>query len=150
MRKKKAFTLIEIIIILGLIGVLCFYFLPTFSSLINSTSLKSFSTQILEDLKTARQRAKFEKNTYQAIFYPRVDQSTAYYGIYRKEIGSPKFNLQTTRYLPPDINFDKMQTFVFSPSGFPPPAGFGTLIVSHAKGRTMKIVFSSSGRIRLE
>lgn len=150
MEKKKAFSLIEIIFVLGLIGVLVFYFLPVFSSFLNSTSLKSFSLQILEDLKTARQRAKFEKNTYQAIFYPRADQSTAYYGIYSKEIGAPKFNLQSTRYLPPDISFDKMQTFIFSPSGSPPPAGFGTLIISHAKGRTMKIVFSSSGRIRLE
>ncbi len=150
MEKKRAFSLIEIVFILGLIGILVFYFLPVFSSFLHKTSLKSFSSQILEDLKASRQRAKFEKNTYQAVFYPRVNQSTAYYGIYRKEIGTPKFNLQTTRYLPPDINFDKMRTFVFSPSGFPPPAGFGTLIVSHAKGRTMKIVFSSSGRIRLE
>ncbi|MDD5383083.1 MAG: prepilin-type N-terminal cleavage/methylation domain-containing protein [Candidatus Margulisbacteria bacterium] len=43
-----------------------------------------------------------------------------------------------------------LNTISFSPSGYPPPGGSGTVVLKNRMGQMKKVVVSSAGRVRIE
>ena len=122
--KRKAFTLIEILIVISLLALLISISIPTFSR---------FSAQLCLNTSARALASELRRVQNQAI-------------LQHKTLGLDSSKLS----LPSGIK-SKNECFVsFAASGFPPPGGSGTLILQNRLGQTRKIIVSSAGRVRIE
>ena len=124
MRKRSAFTLIEIIIVISLIGTVLFC---------AAFPLRRFQTAIYLEATSKRLISELRKTQSQAI----CRHTTI------------AFNPSKLR-LPQGILLSQAKVIAFAPSGFPAFGKAGSLILQNSFGQTRKIVVSSLGRIRLE
>ncbi|OGC03365.1 hypothetical protein A2276_00390 [candidate division WOR-1 bacterium RIFOXYA12_FULL_43_27] len=130
--RSRGFTLLEILIVLSLIAALFGFSYLSFSGYTDSARLNAASKLIVADLRLAQNNASSERQSYVVAF----------------DGGSYTINSQKTVKLPQGITAAPY-TFIFSPSGAPPPGGSGTLVLS-GKKHSRKIIVSSEGRIRVE
>ncbi len=69
-RSRAAFTLVELLVVIGIIGILSAAALPSIRSLTQSNTLASGSRQVLDDLAYARQLAITGRRTVYMVFVP--------------------------------------------------------------------------------
>jgi prepilin-type N-terminal cleavage/methylation domain-containing protein len=121
---RRAFTLIEIIIVLLVIASLSLIAYPTWQIFADQTTLQASGRLLVSELQRLQATAELEHQT--KTFDP------------------------TQIKLPKGLTLSGKTNLAFSDSGFPPPGGSGTLIITSRFGRQLKLVVSSVGRIRLE
>jgi prepilin-type N-terminal cleavage/methylation domain-containing protein len=124
MGKRKGFTLVELLITIGICGLLLSFSLSALSQLRSALYLEAASRGAASELRKAQALAVCQ------------NQNRSW------EISSFK--------LPGGITAFNRKTFVFSGSGFTPPGGNGTQILTDSFGHNKRIIVSSAGRVRIE
>jgi prepilin-type N-terminal cleavage/methylation domain-containing protein len=143
MRRRRAFTLVEIIVVILVVSVLLFASVPVFSHLIRFVELDVASRGIVSDLRFAQEEAIAGKCDVSVEFFRRSGDSASYV-IKRSDVGVKRVELGRR------LDFQNGRTIKFASSGYPPPGGSGTIVVEGVSGRERKIIISSAGRIRRE
>ena len=124
MGKGQGFTLVELLITIGICGLLLIFSFPALSQLRSALYLEASSRGIASDLRKTQALAVCQNEN-------RSWEISAF-------------------MLPAGINEFNRKTFVFSGSGSTPPGGNGTQILSDRSGHCKRIVVSSAGRVRIE
>lgn len=70
LRRQGAFTLLELLVVVGIIGVLATVTIPSLKGLGRSNRTAASNRQILDDLHAARSRAINERTTVYMVFLP--------------------------------------------------------------------------------
>jgi prepilin-type N-terminal cleavage/methylation domain-containing protein len=114
--QQKGFTLIELIIVMGIMGILATIAVPTFQNYIRNQNLKTAARGITSDFFATRERALSENVRYRITF----DQAGNSYTIARgTAAGAPYVDQQTklmTSYAP-YIKVDADQVVYFQTRG---------------------------------
>jgi len=121
---KKGFTLVEIVVIIGILSVLFSLALPLSTRFSSSLYLYASARALASELRQLQSSSVLRHQSLS--FVP------------------DKFTL------PPGIKFKNICDIGFAASGFPPPGKSGTLVLEDTSGKTRKIIVSSAGRVRLE
>ena len=124
MPDKKGFSLIEIIVVMGVLGALFALSLPISSRFSSVLYLNASAKALASELRNVQSQSILQHKTL--------------------SLNLAKLNL------PPGIRFANTRDISFSPSGFPPPGKSGTLVLQNSLGRTKKVIVSSAGRVRIE
>jgi len=122
--RRKAFTLVEILVVIGIISLL-------FS--IGFSGIKTISKQII-----LSSSAKVVASSLRAL----QQQAATQHQTLSLDLG--RLNL------PSGITISESKNIQFAASGFPPPGGSGSLVLQNQLGQTRKIIVSSAGRVRVE
>lgn len=121
---RRGFSLVEITVVLVVLSVGLFLVFPAWQSFSAQISLQTSAQLLVSELHRLQSSAELEHKTV--------------------TLDPTKLNLSA------GLTLSGKTDLSFSASGFPPPGGSGTLIVSNRFGQQKKIVVSSVGRIRLE
>lgn len=110
--QQKGFTLIELIIVMGIMGILATFAVPTFQNYIRNQNLKTAARGITSDFFATREKALSENVRYRITF----DQASNSYTIARGTYsGTPYVDQQTksmTSYAPSiQLNADQVVYF---------------------------------------
>ena len=122
--KKRAFTLVELLVVIAVIGTIIAFAYPTTSRFSSQINLNNGAKELVSTLRANQAKA-----------------------ISRRE--SVALDTATYRLLG-DIKAINDKRITFSPSGFPTVGGSGTIILQNRFGQTKSIVVSSIGRVRIE
>ncbi len=76
-RRTLAFTLIEMLLVIAIIGVVIAISLPSMKGLTRANSIASANRQLLDDIALARQRAILGRTTVHIVFVPPLITNTA-------------------------------------------------------------------------
>ena len=129
---SKAFTLIEITVVMGIISLLFLFFSYKFSGFQERLAFKSTRNSIVTNLRLAQQEAISKKESIDIVFY---NHSYTFDGAIK--------NISN------QIKIKNPQIIRFTDSGNPQPGYFGTIVLE-SKNQTGKIVISPIGRIKTE
>ncbi len=121
---RKAFTLVEILVVMGFLAILFSLSLPTFGAFRASLLLDASARSVASHLRHVQTQALLKHQSIKA------------------DLAQLK--------LPTAIKIKKASKLCFSSSGFPPPGGSGSIILENRFGRSKKIITSSAGRVRIE
>ena len=120
---QRGFTLVELSVIIGLIGLLALAALPPLAAFRERIYLETASQQLLTDLRRTQAEALCA--------------------------GTDRAYDSASLPLPGGLACNAKQ-FKFAGSGEPPPGGSGTVLIAGRTGRGRSVIVSSAGRIRLE
>jgi len=109
--EQGGFSLIELVIVVGLLGVLFAIGLPATSGYLRSSSLAGASSTLVADFRYARSLANSERRTYEILFTPNA---------YELRRLSPAATIRT-RTLPRGVTFTASDTAVFYAWGLTDP-----------------------------
>ena len=68
--RRSAFSLIELLVVIGIIGILAAIGLPALRGLMGGNAVDAAKRQLIDDLALARQRAMNERTTVYVLFVP--------------------------------------------------------------------------------
>ena len=134
---SRAFTLLEILIVLAIISTLFVMIIPLSSYYRGNIGLDTTSNMIVSDLYYAKGLA------LNVSSHVSIDFNSDKYSLFKD--GS----LVKTVDLPKDVKCN-IKTIGFSSQGMPAPGESGTILLSNKDGKTKSIIVSSMGRIRME
>lgn len=151
MKDRSAFTLIETIIVLSVIGILLLCSIPALSNFMGGLSLKAVAREMVSDLRFSQERALALKTEVAVEVRGKSLYGDPAMYIIRKTslIDKKSVNLKTVK-LRREFDMRSNSLIRFSSTGSPPPGGSGTVVIEDLGGRVRKIVVSSAGRIRME
>ena len=120
---SRGFTLIELSLVIGLVGLLALTSLPALTAFRERIYLETTSQQLLSDLRQTQAQAicSGADSSYDVASLP----------------------------LPGGLASNAKQ-FKFAASGATPPGGSGTVFIQGWTGRGRSVIVSSAGRVRLE
>lgn len=156
MRASDGFSLVELMIVLVVAGIVLGMGLPAFASYRNSLALKQVGTNLLEDLRGARQYAVSRRSPVYVIFgNPPVTTNITSYQIYvdRNANGALDSNERLyKRTLPKSTQLlsvslaPQPDTLVFDISGIlMPGSNGGTLVYANQRGMRDSLQVSAAG-----
>jgi prepilin-type N-terminal cleavage/methylation domain-containing protein len=149
--KRRAFTLLEILVAISIIGILALAIMPVSMDLISSMKLSSSARTIMSDLRMAQQRSMTLSTDVICDFRAKsIMGDPARYYIKRYDPAKKVFMEIKTVKLERSFNFKEDVVIKFSRTGFPAVGGSGTVTVKDFGERTKKVVVSSTGRVRME
>ncbi len=142
---KNSFTLVEILVVLGIIGVLALIGVPAFRVYQPSLQLSGAVRELATDLRYAEQLAITEQVEHGIIFFPGAGQ----YQIIRHNNPNEVLKSKT---LPREVSFQEIVGFtdseaIFNPYGAAKESGIITLI--NTKNSTSGIDVRPSGFIKI-
>lgn len=143
----KGFTAIEMIIVLGIVGILTAASIPTLSRYLPGIQLNGSTRTLSSNLREAQEKAITEQNQYLIRFFPA--NSLAKYQLIKIKNSVESLVKEVT--LPTDESISLEQTIVnnqvvFSPDGGPSSSGNITLSL---KGQTKIINVTPAGFIKI-
>ncbi|MFA5839673.1 MAG: type II secretion system protein [Candidatus Margulisiibacteriota bacterium] len=121
---KKGFSLLECLIVVGILGILLTISLPTLKQYRESVILNASAIALASDLRALQNQAMLN------------------HGIARLSLSALK--------PPAPIKILSFSSIAFSPSGLPIVGGSGTIVLGSSASISKKIIVSSLGRIRIE
>jgi len=121
---RRGFTLIEILIVLGILGISFFAAYHSLTRFSAGLSLNAAAKAVVTDLRSLQAKAVSQHKTLEL---------------------SP-----ASIKLPDGIKIISGTPIKFSPSGFSPPGGSGTWVLENRLGKQKKIITTSMGRVRVE
>lgn len=144
MISKKAFTLLEIIIVISIIGTASLLSVSSMMRYSAAVSLNSAAAQIQSVLSLIRQYA-VSSGAMHELFC-----EGNHYAIRKQNIATGVFEEIKSAVLPNNTSFTNHISIRFASSGFPVPGYFGSITLRNKHKKTKKIIVSSVGRIRIE
>ena len=75
MKHRRGFSLIELLIVMGIIGVLCLISISTFRGYWHNSNLRTAAREVMSDMALAKKRAVSESNSFCLQF---ADGTSAY------------------------------------------------------------------------
>jgi prepilin-type N-terminal cleavage/methylation domain-containing protein len=155
-RRKDGFSLIELMIVLVVAGTLFGIGLPAFASYRNSLALKQVRTNLLQDLRSARQYAVSRRSPVFMIFgNPPVTTNITNYQIYVDKNANGVLDTGERIYqrtLPKSTKLVSVSlspqpdTLVFDISGILwPGSNGGMLVFANQRGKRDSIQISAAG-----
>lgn len=154
-RNAKGITIIELLVVIGILAIIAVFAAPNFLSWRSNMSLRGAVNNIKGDLQNAKSSAARESarvvlefvNNRMRIF---VDDGAGPTGVKNNSIRDGSERIIRERELPVSVTVIS-STFVkthFNPRGTSGAAG--TFILEHANGARMNVIVSPMGRIRIE
>ncbi|MFA6170125.1 MAG: type II secretion system protein [Candidatus Margulisiibacteriota bacterium] len=122
MGKGRGFTLVELLVVISIVGLLCFSLLPVLNRFRGRVCLKRAASLTVANLRLAQAKAILHSNQINCLVAGEV---------------LPGVAVMTTK------------TYAFTADGFTPPAGSGTSTLTSKHGKR-KVIVSSMGRVRSE
>ena len=138
---SKGYTLIELIIVIGIISLLLGLSINGINNLIQWSKLNTAATLLSSELKNTQSRAFYEGVYYKLQFWPTLDR----YRIYKetelyKEIQLKDVNLFNTNFTDDNL--------YFYPNGVPGQGG--TVTLKNKKGKVLYVIMTPvTARIRI-
>lgn len=146
-RRGAGFTLLELCVGLGVLGVILLLVLQSFSSFLGANYLNVYCRQIVSDLRRIKPAAAVSGNYSAAKFYPKTGNRPASYALVHVNPSGNETSLGSVR-LPANLDFSQAKEIRFAPSSFCLPGYSGTITLRWRNGKTTQVVVSSYGRIR--
>ena len=143
-KKQAGFSLIELLIVVGLIGVLTFLGLPYFQDFVKYSSLKNDAWRVLSDLRAYRQLAIVEHMNYRFVF----DTNANTYSVEQRNALTDAF-IQTVSSVKLSNDLVQATNTTFKPKGEASP---GSLIVLQTQSGADAIeitVFATTGLAKM-
>lgn len=135
-RLRLAFTLLEVLIVLAIVGILAALAFPKAAAIQESIQLESGAQQVMRDLNLTQVRAVKENRT---VSFVRLGASQ--YQIGTGEVRELPSKLQFGSATPAEIQFASFG---------PPPTGPATLDIETKTGRKRYITLNASGYASLQ
>lgn len=149
MIKQKAFTLIELLIVLTVIAILAAIAFPNFADFIERQKLASAAEILASDMKWAKSEA-IKRNDTITIDYTDGANGTWSYSL--SDSGGVIKNVLGSEYSDFSV-ISLTQNFGASDTGFEPVRGTslenGTVSLTSPRGMDLQIIISSLGRARI-
>ena len=139
--RNKGYTLIELMIVIGIISLLLGLSINGINNLIQWSKLNTAATLLSSELKNTQSRAFYEGVYYKLQFWPTLDR----YRIYKetelyKEIQLKDVNLFNTNFTDDNL--------YFYPNGVPGQGG--TVTLKNKKGKVLYIIMTPvTARVRI-
>lgn len=160
--KKKylsasGFTFVELIVVMGIIGILSVFSIPAIMEWLPDYRLRSAARDIVSCLQQVKMEAvsrntrtgvRFDSGTNQYIAW--IDDATgggSGVQVFDSGMGEVSFMQET---LPTDVSFTATRSFGFNSRGFPSQMVGVTVTVRNTKLTTRNIIVNVSGSIRIQ
>ena len=147
----RGFTLIELMVVIGLISLLAVLVAIPLLDTVATYSLRNATQQVSSDIRTAAQRAMTEHNNFYLQFYTAGN----YYEIVDDSDNSGTFTMGDTRTLkyPPRAVTISAVNLSSDPLSFRPNgtvSASGTITLANTKGASNVVRVSSGGMISIQ
>lgn len=139
--KKRGFSIIELLVVLGVIAMFSMVSLPYFVSYQKNIKLKNEVKLLATNLKYAQQLAVTEQIIYQVILAP----ETKSYQI----INSESAEVIKTVNLDDEVDFYNFTTSTFSFNATGAVLEYGQIVLINTKNSTVTIEIKPSGYVQL-
>lgn len=146
MQGTKAFTVIELLITIGVIGIIAGIGLPVYKTLLPTLDLNAATRDLASDLRHAQQLAVTEQVVHSITF----NQA---HGEYVMSKGYPTSTPLSTKRLSGVITIQSVSGFSSATASFIPTGAAietGSLILANSKGRTSTIEIKPSGYVKIQ
>ncbi len=138
------FTLLEILVAMGILGILAGFAIPHWSSLLSGYRLNAAARQVAVELHSARNRAMAQYRRFKVVF-----TTSSTYTIQREQ--APGLKVYTVisgpKRLPSGITAEANRTPVFQTRGNASPGA--TITLTNSEGTIKEVVVHLTGRIAL-
>ncbi len=139
--KRSAFTMIELLLVVGILGVLAAFTVPTFQIILSQLQLSTATTQVTDLLRLSEQKTVTEQQIYS------ISAAAGATTVTQKQGSSIIYTLVLpSNIVVSDSNFGGTTTVTFTTAGAPSVSGYLTLR-DVVRGRTRQIDVRPSGAI---
>lgn len=142
--RKKGITLLELLIVIVIIGVISYLFLPAFRPFLDYSGLKKDAWKLLSDLRWYRQLAIVEHNNYKFSF----DIAANSYKIDEHDAATNAFR-QTLSTVIMKNDITQATDSTFKPNGEAVPSSVITIQNNTSKDTIDINVFSTTGLAKM-
>jgi len=160
-KNEKAFTLVEMIIAVVVLGVLVGVSIPVWHGFISSKNLDTAVRQVASDIREVQARAMAEDIYYYGIDFDVADNQ---YFVHRDTTTATLFDEtnriswgkhgEVTMTLPSDTEFDHTvpadYKAIFQPSGYLPFGNNGSVYLRNDKGKIRYLTVVSTGKVSIK
>lgn len=144
--RNKGYTLIELMVVVGIISLLLGLSLNGLNNLVQWNKLNTAAALLSSELKTTQSRAFYEGVYYKIEFYPTFNCPTLNkYKIFKESELYKEIKLEGVELF--KTNFTKNKVF-FYPSGVPGQGG--TVTLKNKKGKVLYVIMTPvTARVRI-
>lgn|GEM_PF-5124058 len=157
-QNEKAFTLIEIVLAIVILGIIVAIAVPIWQGFISSKNLDAAIRQVASDIREAQARAMAEETYYKVYF----DENENCYFVYHRDTTDTPWNNplpwgvhnEATITLPSGIEYEEV-TFSdndvqFQPSGYLYFGNNGSVYLRNDKGKIRHLTVVSTGKVNIK